>query len=131
MKSYPREILESMERKEEITVKLDSPITEEQWDKITDVNFDHTDSVEFHTKKGKTVRFVKKENWIPVEEWLPKKSGFYMCTVNDFSWRHVREMKFEILPNRHRWVLTNGHEVCDWYVLAWMPLPKPYKGVAK
>ena len=43
----------------EITVKLDSPITEEQWDTITDVDFDHTKEVCFNTKHGKIVEFVK------------------------------------------------------------------------
>lgn len=51
---------------DEITLKLDSPITEEQWDDITDVDFDHTDRIWFHTKHGKDVEFVKqrKGTWI-------------------------------------------------------------------
>lgn len=43
----------------EFTLTLDSPITEEQWDMITDVDFDYTNEITFHTKHGKTVRFVK------------------------------------------------------------------------
>jgi len=38
---------------------LHSPITDEEWDMITDVNFDHTDSITFQTKNGKKVKFVK------------------------------------------------------------------------
>ena len=38
---------------------LNSPITDEQWDAITDVNFDKTDRIWFHTKNGKAVEFVK------------------------------------------------------------------------
>ena len=38
---------------------LNSPITDEQWDAITDVNFDKTDRIWFHTKKGKDVEFAK------------------------------------------------------------------------
>lgn len=34
---------------------LNSPITEEQWDAITDVDFEHTNRIWFHTKHGKTV----------------------------------------------------------------------------
>ena len=41
------------------TLELNSPITEEQWDMLTDVDFDHTPSVTFHTKHGKDVEFVK------------------------------------------------------------------------
>lgn len=44
---------------DEFTLTLNSPITEEQWDAITDVDFDHTDRIFFHTKHGKEVEFVK------------------------------------------------------------------------
>lgn len=42
----------------ELTLQLDSPITDEQWDAITDVNFEHTHNIWFHTKRGKDVEFV-------------------------------------------------------------------------
>ena len=45
----------------EITLTLNSPITEEQWDMIRDVDFDYTDSVTFYTKHGKEVEFVKRK----------------------------------------------------------------------
>lgn len=38
---------------------LNNPLTEEQWDQITDVDFDHTDRIWFHTKHGKEVEFAK------------------------------------------------------------------------
>jgi hypothetical protein len=38
---------------------LNSPLTEEQWDMITDVDFDRTDRITFHTKHGKEVEFTK------------------------------------------------------------------------
>lgn len=43
----------------EMTLTLNSPITEEKWDAITDVDFEHTNEIVFHTKHGKEVRFVK------------------------------------------------------------------------
>ena len=43
----------------ELTLQLDSPITDEQWDAIADVNFEHTHNIWFHTKSGKDVEFVK------------------------------------------------------------------------
>lgn len=42
-----------------IELTLNSPITEEQWDVITDVDFENTDRIWFHTKHGKEVEFVK------------------------------------------------------------------------
>ena len=55
---------------DEMTLTLNSPITEEQLDAITDVDFDCTDRVWFHTKHGKDVEFVKprKGKWIPTHE---------------------------------------------------------------
>lgn len=44
---------------DEFTFTLNSPITEEQRDCITDVDFEHTSEITFHTKHGKEVKFVK------------------------------------------------------------------------
>lgn len=54
--------------KEEITFRLNSPITEEQWDAITDVDFEYTDRIWFSTKHGKEVEFIKRKKgkWIYV-----------------------------------------------------------------
>lgn len=44
---------------DEMTFTLHNPLTEEEWDIIEDVDFDHTNSITFHTKHGKEVEFVK------------------------------------------------------------------------
>lgn len=43
----------------EMTIELDSPITQEQWDMITDVELQHSDEVEFTTPSGKKVLYRK------------------------------------------------------------------------
>lgn len=43
----------------EMTIKLKSPLTESDWDTITDVDFDCTNRIWFHTKHGKQVEFIK------------------------------------------------------------------------
>lgn len=53
----------------EVELTLNSPITEEQWDIITDVDFDHTNRIFFNTKHGKTVEFVKATD--PVVDAVP------------------------------------------------------------
>lgn len=65
--------------KEGLTFRLNSPITEEQWDAITDVDFEHTDRIWFSTKHGKEVEFIKRKKgkWIPHIE----KSREYIGTV--------------------------------------------------
>ena len=56
------------------TLLLNSPITEEQWDMITDVDFEHTSAIEFTTKHGKKVTFYKERPSAPPErksgEWI-------------------------------------------------------------
>ena len=110
---------------EEFTLKLDNPITEEQWDAITDVDFEHTDRVWFHTKHRYDVEFVK-QKWIPVTRALPTPEqamhpllvtlspsyvnvGYYLADIEgDFGW-YVDDM-------------------LDANVLAWATLPEPWKG---
>jgi hypothetical protein len=46
---------------DEMTMELNSPITEEQWDILEDVDFDQTDRIWFQTKHGKKVEFVKRK----------------------------------------------------------------------
>lgn len=50
----------------ELNFTLHHPITDEEWDAITDVDFDHTEEIFFHTKHGKEVEFVKRKKgkWI-------------------------------------------------------------------
>lgn len=38
---------------------LHSPLTDDEWDMITDVDFEHTNEITFYTKHGKEVRFFK------------------------------------------------------------------------
>ena len=43
----------------EITLTLNSPITDEQFDLLTDVDMENTPRIVFHTKSGKEVEFLK------------------------------------------------------------------------
>lgn len=65
-----------------MTLTLNSPITEEQWDMITDVDFDHTDNVTFQTKHGKEVKFVKQRagKWIHIRD-EEDGNALYECSV--------------------------------------------------
>lgn len=58
---------------DEMTLTLNSPLTDEQWDAITDVDFDNTNEIHFHTKHGKEVYFVKRKKgkWIENTEYFP------------------------------------------------------------
>lgn len=52
--------------------------------------------------------------WIPCSERLPSKNGEYLVTGRQGA---VNKRKYE-----------DGHWYGNWAVLAWMPLPEPWKG---
>ena len=88
---------------------------------------------------------VEADGWIPVEERLPDKYGWYLCTLKDgrvncYYWNNKGEWldngKKHFFELYHVYSKLTGMEVLakneesvywtDW-VIAWKPLPKPYK----
>ena len=68
--------------------------------------------------------------WIPVSERLPKEYGEYICTMSN---GYVQECGF--VPSGEKGLVTgwstceaDGFKKLDYQdVIAWMPLPEPYK----
>ena len=62
-----------------IVFKLNSPLTKDDWNLITDAEFEHSDSVTFTTPSGKEVEFRK----VVHGEWFPIDVGdcCYRCSV--------------------------------------------------
>lgn len=65
----------------------------------------------------------KENGWIPVSERLPEASGTYQVTCMDGRIYRSTYTKFQC--KLKRWELTGARSY--WKVIAWMPLPKPYK----
>lgn len=65
----------------------------------------------------------KENEWIPVSERLPETSGVCPVTCKDGRIYHSTYAKFQ--SKLKRWELTGARSY--WKVVAWMPLPKPYK----
>ena len=61
--------------------------------------------------------------WIPCSERLPEESGTYICTCNDGA--NIRVSFFKYQKRMKCWDMTGARAY--WQVLAWMPLPEPYK----
>lgn len=104
------------------TFKLDYPLTQEQIDVITDAELEHTSKIWFKTRSGKEVEFVKAQRWIPCSERLPETADIVLVTNKwhkldflyyrpDKGWHHGNMQDTEGKPS----------------VIAWMPLPEPYK----
>ena len=74
---------------DEMTFTLHNPLTEEEWDAIEDVDFDHTNNITFHTKHGKDVEFVKRKKgqWKWSEDnasWCCSVCG---CVFEEIDWK--------------------------------------------
>lgn len=65
----------------------------------------------------------KANGWIPVSERLPEASGTYQVTCMDGRIYHSTYAKFQ--SKLKRWDLTGARSY--WKVIAWLPLPEPYK----
>ena len=67
---------------DKFTFTLKSPITDEQWDKITDVDFEHTDRIWFETKNGK-VEFLKAfaQPERKSGRWIDAQYPFSKCSI--------------------------------------------------
>ena len=59
------------------------------------------------------IKALEQTRWIPVSERLPGKNGEYLITGRKGA------------VNKRRY--HDGHWCGNWSVLAWMPLPQPYK----
>ncbi len=71
-------------------------------------------------------------HWIPVTERMPEKDGRYLVTFKYCRGCHnVIEAKFQTDEVRkksvRRWHLAGRLFPVEWDILAWMPLPEPYK----
>ena len=68
--------------------------------------------------------------WIPCSERLPSESGDYLCTIPlDADETYTEVLTF----HKGRFYEDDAEWGATFYddVLAWMPLPKPYKGGEK
>lgn len=60
------------------------------------------------------------DKWIPCSERLPEEDGFYLVTITDGEQIAVCKMPFVESEWKGNWF--------DDEVIAWMSLPKPWKG---
>lgn len=94
---------------------------------IPSVEIPHSDDWEKYSDKlwknayerGKADR---PQDWIPCSERLPKSHGYYICTCKDGS----KYKRTTVVKWSNGWQLTGSRSY--WVVVAWMPLPEPWKG---
>ena len=68
--------------------------------------------------------------WIPVSERLPEENGQYLITV---KYKHINDNYEDIYAEHGEWMDGKWDMFCFGHcgqvetILAWMPLPQPYK----
>lgn len=70
---------------------------------------------------------INYSNWIPVSERLPEKAGEYLVTYRRCCWGQVREdshVGLDTFRDKTTWAKNKYQKV-----IAWKPLPEPYKEV--
>lgn len=88
-----------------------------------DDTYDITIHCETEDEQKKVIERLKSTSWIPVSERLPEASGTYQVTCMDGRIYRSTYAKFQC--KLKRWELTGARSY--WKVIAWMPLPEPYK----
>lgn len=73
-----------------------------------------------HINDGKGTNVSSNDGWIPVSERLPE-DGTYLCTLDG-------ELVREEEPFTGMCGIENGKWDEEGCVIAWQPLPEPYKG---
>lgn len=74
---------------ETIKMKLNSPITDEQWNIITDAELEHSDEIEFTTPSGKKVMYAKVRHG----KWIWDDEGYH-CSE---CWYHAQGNTLECI----------------------------------
>ena len=96
--------------------------------------------IEFNTRDYMLLNFqqtidnaptVSHGEWIPVSERLPEKNGVYIVTEKRFSMDKSLSDKYDIIVepveySNGKWWRANFYKI-----IAWMPLPEPYKEEAE
>ena len=79
---------------------------------------------------NRTLSAVKRQSkvkeWIPIEERLPEEKGLYLVAYHPCYWDNVKEdvlVGIDNFTGKTSWSRRKYQRV-----IAWMPLPDPYKG---
>lgn len=68
---------------------------------------------------------IEPQKWIPCSERLPESKGKYLTTYHPCYWGMVEDglgMDVDTFQGKSSWAKREYHRV-----IAWMPLPEPYK----
>lgn len=130
MKNVLEEILEEIEqRKQEHKYNAVMGI-KETVNRMEELNWADA-LVRYHMNDAMDTNVLTKDGWIPVEERLPEDEGNVLVVVTG-RYKAVRFENAIMLGNYSStdkdWIIEGWEEWENPNVIAWQPLPEPYKG---
>ena len=98
-----------------------------EWNRAVDMC---SDIIRKHMNEGKDINVPAKDGWIPVEDQdrLPKDNEYILLSFENFDLPMVG--RYEADKEGGAFYLGDEEDTCisqDLYVIAWQPLPKPYR----
>lgn len=98
------------------------------YERIKQIGYEHNASVLSIRQAIRDLPSVQPDRWILWDSGrLPDDSGTYIVTAYDGAKERVTFAKYQ--KRLKRWELTG--RMAYWRVLAWMPLPEPWKEGSK
>lgn len=113
-----------------------------QWQAFLEDNIDYAGVSEAYKMAFKALEQEPKTEWIPVSERLPEKAGQYLVTIqSSFGVNSMEIANFSLDLSIVSCLFSNKKGKSGWWgcddngwnifiyscVIAWMPLPAPYK----
>ena len=121
-------------------------MTREEAKRILEFDLDHIHNDESKAALRIAVKALEQTRWIHVSEKLPNKDGTYLVTTKGISTKHIFVETASYAKDLHKlneYAFESGTGD-GWYnfdseygyfevdsVIAWMPLPEPYKTKAE
>jgi hypothetical protein len=75
------------------------------------------------------IQALEQTQWIPVSERLPEDSGEYFVSIIDKDYdENYEDVGIAQFAHKKDYGIKESEWQIDETVIAWMPLPEPYKG---
>ena len=105
---------------------ITAQLYDDEYEEFTEKKMSIIDYINAYTDEGVTkADVVEQTRWIPVSERLPEKNGNYLIQVNSSDGTAI--ITFMIVDHYNEdgtWLHCDNKTR---KVIAWMPLPEPYK----
>ena len=115
----------------EMTFTIEDADLDKLYDVLKDINVMECPWFEVQDKHGNKAKYYREPHWIPCSERMPEeeRKKYWVCTDTGYQcecrWTNVNPIWTELITDWH-WNIFDTPQYSK--VVAWMPLPEPYRG---